>query len=109
MYSEDFIAAGEFCAFHHVELSFIRGLHESGLIDMTIRDGAALLPAEELPALEKFVRWHYDLAINFEGIEALAHLLSRMGSLQEENRALRNRLRGFGDRENSTPQPAEEI
>jgi chaperone modulatory protein CbpM len=55
MYSADFIAAGEFCAFHHVELSFIRGLHESGLIGMTIRDGAILLQAEELPALEKFV------------------------------------------------------
>jgi hypothetical protein len=109
MYSADFIAAGEFCAFHHVELSFIQGLHESGLIGITIRDGAIMLPAEELPSLEKFVRWHYDLAINFEGIEALAHLLQRMDGLQEENRILRNRLRSFDARTGGAAQPAEEI
>jgi chaperone modulatory protein CbpM len=109
MYSADFIAAGEFCTFHHVELSFIKGLHESGLIGMTIRDGAILLPAEELPALEKFVRWHYDLAINFEGIEALAHLLQRMDGLQEENRILRNKIHSFEARSGGTAQAAEEI
>jgi chaperone modulatory protein CbpM len=98
MHSADFIAAGEFCAYHQVELSFIKGLHESGLIGLTIREGAMWLPAEELPDLEKFVRWHYDLSINFEGIEALAHLLQRMDGLQEENRTLRNRLRGFETR-----------
>lgn len=103
----DFIAAGEFCAYHHVELSFIKGLHDSGLIGMTIRDGAILLPAEELPALEKFVRWHYDLAINFEGIEALAHLLQRMGNLQEENRILRSKVRNFEADMTGTIQPAE--
>jgi hypothetical protein len=109
MYSADFIAAGEFCAYHHVELSFIKGLHDSGLIGMTFRDGAVLLAAEELPALEKFVRWHYELAINFEGIEALAHLLERMDRLREENRVLHNRLRGFDARTSGTAQPGEEI
>ena len=78
MHPEDFIPAGDFCAFHHVELSFIRGLHDSGLIGMMVRDGTVLLPAEELPVLEKFVRWHYELAINSEGIEALSHVLGRM-------------------------------
>jgi hypothetical protein len=109
MHSEDFIVAGEFCAFHHVELSFIRGLHESGLIGMTVKDGAALLPAEELPLVEKFARWHYELAINSEGIEALAHLLGRMDRLQEENRLLRNKLRSFESRKDSATQPGEEI
>ena len=109
MHSAELIAAGEFCAFHHVELSFIKGLHESGLIGVIVRDGAMLLPAEDLPALEKFVRWHYELAINFEGIEALSLLLGRMDTLQEENRILRNRLRGFETRIGDAPRPAEEI
>ena len=109
MYSEDFIAAGEFCAFHHVELSFIRGLHESGLIAMMVRDGTVLLPAEELPVLEKFVRWHYELAINSEGIEALSHVLGRMEALQEENRMLRNRLTRFEGPGTGPVQPGEEI
>ena len=99
MSADELIPAGEFCAFHHVELSFIRNLHESGLIGMTVRDGAVFLSAEELPALEKFTRWFYELQINPEGIEALSHMLGRVEQLLEENRLLRNRLQRFdGDR-----------
>jgi chaperone modulatory protein CbpM len=95
MQPEELIPAGEFCAFHHVELSFIQNLHESGLIGMTVRDGIVFLPADDLPALEKFTRWFYELNINPEGIEALSHVLDRMERLAEENRLLRNRLRRF--------------
>lgn len=95
MSSEELIPANEFCTFYHVELSFIQTLHNSGLIGMTIRDGAVFLPANELPAVEKFVRWHYELSINPEGIEALSHLLHRVEGLLEENRNLRNRLRRY--------------
>jgi chaperone modulatory protein CbpM len=109
MYSEDFIPAGEFCAVHQVELSFVRGLHESGLIRMITRDGSAFLTAGELPALERFVRWHYELAINSEGIEAISHLLTRVEMLQEENRLLQNRLRRFEGGESRPIQIAEEI
>jgi hypothetical protein len=99
MSADELIPAGEFCAFHHVELSFIRNLHESGLIGMTVREGAVFLSAEELPALEKFARWFYELQINPEGIEALSHMLGRVEQLLEENRLLRNRLQRFaGDR-----------
>lgn len=95
MAPEELIPAREFCTFHHVELSFIHGLHDSGLIAMTIRDGAAFLPTDELPTLEKFVRWHYELAINSEGIEALSHVLQRVERLLDENRTLHNRLRRY--------------
>ena len=97
MQPEELIPAGEFCAFHHVELSFIQNLHESGLIETTIRNGVIFLPADELPALEKFTRWFNDLDINPEGIEALSHVLTRMERLAEENRILRNRLQRFSD------------
>jgi chaperone modulatory protein CbpM len=109
MQSADFIPAGEFCAYYHVELSFIRGLHESGLIGLEVKDGATLLPADELPVLEKFVRWHYELAINSEGIEALSHVLDRIKLLQEENRVLRNSLLRYQDRSGARMQPGEEM
>lgn len=92
MSPEELIPANDFCTFHHVELSFIQTLHESGLIEMTVRDGAVFLPANELRDVEKFVRWHYELSINPEGIEAVSHLLHRVERLLEENRNLRNRL-----------------
>ena len=95
MQPEELIPAGEFCAFHQVELSFIQNLHESGLIRTTVRDGVVFLPADDLPALERFTRWFYELDINPEGIEALSHVLTRMQRLAEENRVLRNRLQRF--------------
>ena len=95
MQLEDYIPAGEFCAHYKIEYSFISTLHEAGLIAMITQDGATLLSIEELPALEKFVRWHYELSINPEGIEALSHMLQRVELLLDENRTLRNRLRRF--------------
>ena len=95
MSSEELIPAREFCTYHHVELSFIHSLHDSGLIGITIQDGIAFLPTDELPIVEKFVRWHYELSINPEGIEALSHVLHRVDRLLEENRGLRNRLRRY--------------
>jgi len=97
MSSEELIPAREFCTFHHVELSFIHSLHDSGLIGMTIHDGAVFLPAGELPKLEKLVRWHYELSINTEGIEALSHVLQRLEYILQENSNLRGRLRRYED------------
>lgn len=109
MSSEELISAREFCTYHHVELSFLHNLHESGLIGMTTREGAVFLPAGELPVLEKFVRWHYELSINPEGIEVLSHVLRRMEQLLEENRLLRNRLHRYEAGPSGPVEPAVEL
>jgi chaperone modulatory protein CbpM len=95
MQTEDLIPVSELCTCHHIEFTFVRTLHDSGLIGMTVREGTAFLSVEELPLLEKFIRWHYELAINPEGIEAISHLLSRVEGLQEEISSLRNKLRRY--------------
>src|SRR5579863_2788529 len=95
MTTEELIPAGEFCTFHHVEISFLQTLHSAGLITMIMRDGVVFLEAGQLPEVEKFARWHYELAINPEGIEALSHILGRLDQLLTENRQLRNRLRRY--------------
>lgn len=104
MQSEDLIPAGDFCTYHHVELSFVQHLHESGLIGMTYREGSAYLSAGELPTLEKFARWFYEMDINPQGIEALSHVLDRMQQVLEENRVLRNRLQRFEDNTAAEPE-----
>lgn len=109
MQQGELIPAGMCCEYYHVELSFIRDLHDSGLIGMTMQDGTPFLSPGELPELEKFIRWHYELSINPEGIEALAHLLSRVNTLQEENRLLRNRLRRFESGGRGKVEPGIEI
>jgi chaperone modulatory protein CbpM len=95
MQTEDLVAVSEFCEGHQVEVTFIRTLHQSGLIHMTMVEGTAFLPADELPELEKFLRWHEDLDINSAGIEALAHVLWRFREMQDEMRRLRNKLQRY--------------
>jgi hypothetical protein len=95
MQTEDLIPAEKFCACYSVELSFIRSLHESGLIEMTIREGTIFLPSPELARLEKLVRLHYEMDINIEGIEAVSHLLQRLDDLERQIVGLRNRVRFY--------------
>lgn len=87
------ISAKAFCTHHHIEISFLHSLHDYGLIDITASEEDYLLPQDQLEALEKMVRMHFDLNINLEGIDAIYHLLKRVENMQREVSLLRNRLR----------------
>src|SRR3954464_3765444 len=92
MENEDLIAADAFCINHQVDISFIRSLHQSGLIEITDIQQTSFLPSSQLYKVEQFIRFHYDLDINMEGIEAIAHLLDRVKYLQDEITMLKNRV-----------------
>jgi len=93
MQSEKLIAVDVFCTHHNIEISFIQSLQQSGLIEIIIIQETGFIDAEQLPQVEKFVRFYYDLGINLEGIETIAHLLQRINALQNEQVELKNRLR----------------
>jgi hypothetical protein len=48
---------------------------------------------DKLRDLEKFMRLHFDLDINVEGIDVIHRLQERISQLQGELLALKNRLR----------------
>lgn len=87
------IPANEFCMHHNIEFSFIDSLQRYGLIEITTVEGAGFFEEEQLAEIEKMVRLHYDLQINYEGLDAVKHLLDQMQSMQKEMNGLRNRLR----------------
>lgn len=93
MQTEHLILAKEFCSRYQVEYSFIDALHEFGLIEITSVETGVYIAEEQLQKLEQLIRLHYDLNINFEGIDAIAHLLDRVKSMQSEIMMLRNRLK----------------
>jgi chaperone modulatory protein CbpM len=97
MQNEDMVQASEFCVHHSIELSFIHSLKEYGLIDTVLVDEKIFLPVSELGRLEKIVRLHFELDINLEGIETIAHLLERMQGMQEQINRLTNRLKAYED------------
>ena len=91
----ELIIVSEYCDKCHIEPEFIGMLQEGGLIDVLTQDGIQSLTIDELPDVERYSRLYYDLDINMEGIDAIRHLLERMGEMQREIEYLRSRLRLF--------------
>ena len=92
MEDEQLIPADAICSHHHIEYNFISNLQTAGLIEITTIDEKVFIHPSQLPDLEKFICFHYELDINVEGIEAIACLLQRVRNLQKEVDELRNRL-----------------
>ena len=92
MEQEELIPANDFCTHHHIEYSFINSLEDSGLISITSIERASFIHVDELNKLEKYVRLHYDLDINIEGIETINYLLEKIEIMQREIVNLRNKM-----------------
>lgn len=86
------ISIEEFCNGHNIDRRLIITMKEYGLIE-TVRDG--YLHIEVLPKVEKIVRFHSEMEINFEGIEVILNLLEKMETMNEELIYLRNKLSSF--------------
>lgn len=91
MNKEELIAIRDFCHYHSIEISFIESLEDSGLIEVARVEEDRFLPYDEMPRVEKFIRMHYDLNINVEGLETIDYLLQKMERLQQEINRLRSR------------------
>ena len=72
--------------------SFIDSLCELGLIRVLESKEERFVEYNELEELEQFVRWHNDMDINPEGIEALYYMLDRVKELQSKVEALQSEL-----------------
>ena len=92
MENPGFIEAKQFCVVHNIELSFIHSLNEYGLIQLQKDETTEWIPEQEVSPLEKYMRLHFDMDINFEGIHAVAHLLSKISHMEEELLQLRRKL-----------------
>jgi len=95
MTTKKLIPANEFCASHHLEVSFIHSLEDTGLITMTTIEETRFIQTSQLQDLERIVRLYNELGINIEGIDTITHLLDRINDLQVEVAGLKNQLRLF--------------
>jgi hypothetical protein len=92
MENEKFIALQNLCSHYNIEVSFIRSLHDLGIVEITTEQEMECLDTEYLGDLETMMHLHYDLEINMEGIDAISHMLRRMKEMQKELLTLRNKL-----------------
>lgn len=89
----DLIIVNDYCRICHIEPAFIFRLEEGGLIEIRVIEGEKYLQHSQLHDIERYTRLYYDLAINFEGIDAIHHLLERVRSMQQEIGRLKRQLR----------------
>jgi len=93
MSSEYLIAIDEFYNSHNIEISFVSSLQQIGLVEITTIEDTGFIDTDQLQQLEKYLRLHYELDINFEEIDTIKHLLLCINALYDEIKALQNRLR----------------
>ena len=92
MQNENFIPVIACCKHYNIEVSFIHSLNQYGFIQIVSGESAEFINMDELQTLEKFIRLHYELDINMQGIEAINFLLERVQNMQQEITYLKSKL-----------------
>ena len=92
MQNENLISVTACCKHYDIEVSFIHSLDQCGFIKIVSVDTAEFLDTDELQTLEKFIRLHYELDINMQGIEAINFLLDRVQNMQQQIAFLKSKL-----------------
>ncbi|MCE2743356.1 MAG: chaperone modulator CbpM [Fluviicola sp.] len=92
---ENLVSLHQFCEFHEIENTLVLALNEHDLIEIFIVDGESYIHTESIHLLEKIIRLHHDLSINFEGIDVIVQLIDKINSLQEELMEMKKRLEGI--------------
>ncbi len=85
----------EICTIYDIEPSFVREIHDFGLIDFIEEDETLWLPSEMLDDFERILRLNSELGVNLEGIDIIMHLLERIENLENEITELKRQLKFF--------------
>jgi len=86
------ISVTDFCSHYKVNFSFIESLSELDLIKTKVIDNQLHIPIKEIRTIEKLMRLHYDLGINFEGLDVINNLIDQIQSMQEKIQLLENKV-----------------
>lgn len=93
MKTETLILVNQFCTSHDIDITFIMGLQDFGLIEIIVVEENQYLAPQQLKEVEKMIRLHYDLKVNLEGIDIITNLLKRIESLQKDLVSAQNKIR----------------
>ncbi|MDW9380490.1 chaperone modulator CbpM [Chryseobacterium sp. JV558] len=91
------ISREELVRVYNIEITFFDELVDYGLLNIQIEDNIHYLMYEDLPDLEKFANWYYDLEVNLPGLEVIHNMLKKLDALNRRNRELMNKLSAISD------------
>lgn len=83
------------CTHYQIEMSFFDGLYDHGLIEFISVEQTHCIHQDRIADIEKMIRLHKDLHLNFEGIDTVFNLLEKIDQLQSELVTVQNRLKRF--------------
>ncbi|MDC8001739.1 chaperone modulator CbpM [Aequorivita todarodis] len=93
MAREKYILVSHYCAQTHIEDSFVKQLHEYGLISFEEKQNDVFIDEKDISEIERMFRLHHELGINFEGLDVIKQMLKRMQKMEREMDLLQKRLR----------------
>lgn len=95
------ISREEIVKLYKIEVQFFNDLVDCGLLRTHQENEVHYLLYDELPVLERFANWHYDLEVNIPGLEIIHELLQKLEQAQREKLSLLQKLNavsgGFED------------
>lgn len=97
MNNDTYIPVKTICTHYKIETTFIQGLNDYGLIEITTIEQSPCIHQNHIKSLESMIRMHDDLRLNFEGIDTVLNLLEKIEMLQGELKSVRNRLGIYED------------
>jgi hypothetical protein len=86
------ISVTQFCIHYDVPISFIENLNNYELIQIITINNSTYIDLDQIKTIEKLMRLHYHLNINFEGLDVVINLLDQIEHLQNEITSLNNKL-----------------
>ena len=90
---ENYIPLDHLCTHYKIEMSFFTNLNDFGLIKIKTIEQSLYIAKDETSDIEKIIRMHLDLDINFEGIDIILNLLEKIKALQAEVITSKNKLK----------------
>ena len=92
MKNHTFISIQDICSYYNISASFIDELSNYELIQIYEENNVKHLNADEINTIEKLIRLHFELDVNFEGLDVILNLLDKINNLQSELNSLKNEL-----------------
>lgn len=95
METKSLIQIEQLCTNCNIDQSFVLSLYELGHIEVIEEHNGYFIEDSQIKSLETLIYFHTQLDINLEGVDAIAHLLKKVDSLQNELTQLNSRLKFY--------------
>lgn len=92
MKTDKFLLLTELCQHYQIQTEFFDEVEYHALLEIHQFSGQKFLHRKQLRRLEKIIRLHQDLEINFQGIDVVFSMMNRIDKLEKELNETKKRL-----------------